>query len=535
LSHSLEFPQFHGRLTENHEAQEFMMNLSINRRILPKLVLISVALALPAGVFAQQNKKTSSPPAKAAPAKPAAQAKPAAPAQHTPTNGANTGHPGTTNTGHPGTANTGHPGMTNTGHGANVNNANAGHGPAGNAAHNAAPGRQVSLKGGGQASIRPNGQIRSVSRNGMTINHGMHGGRTIVSVHNNVRVVNVGHGGGYVQRAYFSRGGRSYYSRTYYAGGVYRVGVYRGYYWGGRPYYGYYPGYYYNPGYYGWAYNPWAAPVAYGWGWGGSPWYGYYGPYYAPYPVYPAAYFWITDYMIAASLQAAYAAQAQANADLLPLTSDPTLVASLMPLAAADAPKAALTPEVKKALSEEVKTVLASEQTDASKPKSSGGSQPPASTNEPPPALDPNFKTFLVSTDSSLVVNGDECALSQGDVIERTTDTPDGDGNVTVKVVASTKNDCAIGKEGPISTDDLQEMYNAFRDSLKDGMGELAKKSGSGGLPKAPDTSTSNSDVPPPAADKTAEKTLQDQQTAADQTETEVKQEAGSGSGGGQQ
>ena len=105
----------------------------------------------------------------------------------------------------------------------------------------------------------------------------------------------------------------------------------------------------------------------------------------------------------------------------------------------------------------------------------------------------------MVSSDMSLVVGyGDECPLSQGDVIERTTETPDDDGNVNVKVVASTKSDCAVGKEGPVSTDDLQEMYNSFREGLKDGMGELAKKNGTGGLPKAPDTTTVNGDVPAP-------------------------------------
>src|SRR4029077_674750 len=117
----------------------------------------------------------------------------------------------------------------------------------------------------------------------------------------------------------------------------------------------------------------------------------------------------------------------------------------------------------------------------------------------------------------------------------RTSDTPDDDRNVSVKVVASNKSDCAIGKEGPLGVDDLQEMYNHFRESLKDGMGELAKKQGTGGLPKAPDTKTTAGDVPPPEPDKTAEKTLKDTQSAADQTETEVKQEAGSGSGGGSQ
>ena len=552
-----------------------------------RFVLAAILMMVPA--FAWAQKKTGSAPApKAAPAPHAsAPAHNSAPAQH-PANsnmqsrGGNSSmghgnggssmaaHGNTTNAGrgsnssmaaHGNTTNTGrggnssmaaHGNTTNTGRGGNSSmaahgNANAGRGNAnagrGNAmgghATNAhtPPGRQVSLRGGGSANIRPNGQIRSVNRNGMHIEHGMHGGRTVVSTHNGARVVSVGRRGGYVQRAYVTRGGHSYYSRTYYYHGEYRAGVYRGYYYGGRPYYGYYPAYYYQPVYYGWAYNPWPAPVPYAWGWGGAPWYGYYGPYYAPYPVYPAAYFWVTDFMIAATLQAAY--EAQAAAWLGPNAHDgDMLVASLMPIAA-PAETAKLSPEVKQALSDEVKDTLAAEKAEAAKGggsggNSAGGSQP-SNSNEAPPALSPTFHTFLVSSDTSLVADGDECALSQGDVIQRTTDTPDDDGNVNVKVVASTKSDCAVGKEGPLSTDDLQEMYNSFRESLKDGMGELAKKNGTGGLPKAPDTSTVNGDVPAPPPDKSAEKSLQDQQTAADQAETDAKQEAGSGSGGGYQ
>ena len=67
---------------------------------------------------------------------------------------------------------------------------------------------------------------------------------------------------------------------------------------------------YYPVGFYGRAYNPWAAPIAYSWGWGAAPWYGFYGAYFTPYPVYPSAAFWLTDYLIATSLQAVYAAQA---------------------------------------------------------------------------------------------------------------------------------------------------------------------------------------------------------------------------------
>ena len=544
-------------------------------------VLAVMLMMVPA--FAWGQKKTSSAPApKAAPAPHAsAPAHNNAPAQHSnapshPANSnmqsrggnstagrSNTGnssmaaHGNTTNTSrggnssmaaHGNTANTNRGGNNNmASHGNSMSNgrgnsnnamghANNANGGRGGATGHVAPGRQVSLRGGGTAHIRPNGQIRSVNRNGMQISHGMHGGRTVVSTHNGARVVSVGHRGGYVQRAYVTRGGHSYYSRTYYYHGEYRAGVYRGYYYGGRPYYGYYPAYYYQPVYYGWAYNPWPAPVAYGWGWGGAPWYGYYGPYYQPYPVYPSAAFWLTDFMIAATLQAAY--EAQATAWLGPNAHDgDMLVASLMPIAA-PAETAKLSPEVKQAISDEVKDTLAVEQAEAGKSggssASSGGQ--PANSTEAPPALDPKFRTFMVSSDMSLVPeDGDECPLSQGDVIQRTTETPDDDGNVNVKVVASTKSDCAIGKEGPVSTDDLQEMYNSFRESLKDGMGDLAKKNGTGGLPKAPDTSTKNGDVPAPPPDKSAEKSLQDQQSAADQAETDVKQEAGSNSGGGSQ
>jgi hypothetical protein len=366
----------------------------------------------------------------------------------------------------------------------------------------------------------------------MHIERGMHGGRHIESTHNGVRVVSNGRRGGYVQRAYVTRGGHSYYSRTYYRGGRAYAGVYRGYYYGGHPYYGYYPAYYYQPAYYGWAYNPWPAPVAYGWGWGGAPWYGYYGAYFAPYPVYPSAAFWLTDYLIASSLQAAYAAQAAQEEGLLyPLGPDGTLVASLLAMPAAPGTDSVkLSPEVKKALAEEVKTLLAAEQAEAGKGKSASGGQA-ASKDEAPPALDPTFRTFTVSSDMTLVVDGKECALSDGDVITRTTDTPDSDQNVNVKVAASNKSDCEVGSEGPVAVDDLQEMYNHFREQLKDGMGELAKKQGTGGLPKAPDTSTTAGDVPAPEPDKSAEKALQDQQTSADQTEAQVKQEAGSGGG----
>jgi len=366
----------------------------------------------------------------------------------------------------------------------------------------------------------------------------MHGGRRVVGEHNGARVVNTGRHGGYVQRAYVNRGGHAYYSRTFYNHGHYYSGVYRGYYWGGHNYYGYYPGVWYNPGFYGWGYQPWGAPVYWGvgaWGWGGAPWYGFYGGYFAPYPYYAGPAFWLTDYLIAAQLQAAYAARAEANAEAAAGDGgggDPA------PAPASGA--VALTPEVKQAIADEVKAQLASQQAQAA--QSRGGSSAPATapasanaSGEVPPALDPARRTFVVDSDLSVVANGQECGLTQGDVITRLTDSPDADNMVNASVSASKKSDCATGQTVAVNVDDLQEMQNHFAEQLTTGLGELAKKQGTGGIPKAPDTSTVASDVPPPPPDTSAGKVLDDQQAAADKTEADVKAEAASAGGGGQQ
>ncbi len=372
----------------------------------------------------------------------------------------------------------------------------------------------------------------------MQVHNGLRGGRTVVSTRNGVRVVSVGGHGGYVQRAYVTRGGRSYYSRTYYYHGAYRSGVYVGYRWGGYNYYGYYHPYWYHPGFYGWAYNPWAAPVYWGWGWGGAPWYGYYGGYFAPYPVYPSAAFWLTDYLISANLQAAYAAQAAANAsaagDAANAPPPDDQVASNGQAASAPSGPVALSPEVKQAIADEVKAQLAASQAQAAAAQggSSGGAQAApaaAASDQVPPALDPARRIFIVASELDVVADGQECALTQGDVITRLTDTPDADQKVSVSVGSAKKGDCAAGKTVLVSVDDLQEMHNQFAEQLDNGMKEMASKAGTGGMPKAPDTGTVPSDVPPPPPDKSASQALADQDKAADQAETDAKADASSG------
>ena len=232
--------------------------------------------------------------------------------------------------------------------------------------------------------------------------------------------------------------------------------------------------YYWGPGYYGWAYNPWPAPVAYGWGWGGSPWFGFYGPYFAPYPVYAGAAFWLTDYLIAANLQAAYAAQAaaadgggdqggdQGQGQLLSPTivassdeiaslwsTDPLVAANLqvaygayMLGGGAPASTTQLSPDVKQALSDEMKYEIAQEKAAAA----AGSNAPAATGDQVPPALDPKIRIFVVSSDEDLTTSdGTECTLTPGDVINRVTDKPDDDNMVDATVKSSKKDECAIG------------------------------------------------------------------------------------------
>jgi len=395
--------------------------------------------------------------------------------------------------------------------------------------------RNVSLKGGGFASVRSNGQIRAVDHNGMRIDHGINGGRTVMSEHNGVRVVNTGRNSGYVQRSYMNVGGRSYYSRSYYFHGSYYMSVYRGYYWFGHAYYGFHPGFWFHPEFYAWGYHPWGAPVYWGigaWGWGGAPWWGFYGGWFTPYPYYASPAYWLTDYLIAAELQSAYEAQQQANVD-----------AAVMAASYETAPSATasttltLSPEVKEAIADEVKAQLAEQQAQAGQNSGSDAqatatpantpTSAPASTNEEvPPALDPARRTFVVDSDLTVTANGQECGLTAGDVLTRLTDTPDADDLVNASVSASKKFNCAAGLTVSVKVDDLQEMQNQFDEQLDNGLRELAKKQGTDGMPKAPDPGIVESDIPAPKPDTTAEKTLQEQQQAADQTETQVKQEA---------
>jgi hypothetical protein len=187
--------------------------------------------------------------------------------------------------------------------------------------HTAPNGKLSALKtpAGTEAKFNSRGGLASIhTAKGLTIHHSANGARRIESLHSDgTKVVSTGRNRGFVEHS-FTHGGRPFVARTYLVNGRAYARVYGRYSYRGEYFYHYVPAYFYAPAFYGWAYNPWAAPVAWGWGWGSAPWYGYYGYYFSPAAYYPSPALWLTDFLLAANLQAAYDAQASSNNSLIP-------------------------------------------------------------------------------------------------------------------------------------------------------------------------------------------------------------------------
>jgi len=378
------------------------------------------------------------------------------------------------------------------------------------------------------------GHIENTRADGsrMVVDRGFRGERHVEVVRpGGVRVVAVGRVG-YVERPL--RAG--YVSRTYVIGGRPSVFVYRSYRFRGLAYYTYVPSVYYAPAFYGWAFRPWGVRVAFAWGWGPAPvW--FYGGYFAPYPYYTDPAMWMTDYVIAQNLQLAYqsAPPDAASAGAPPPPADTTLSPEQMAA-------------MKQMIAQEVRQQLQDQQAAAAQSGGSatgptggsaadagivatgtGGSVPPASgtTDAPPPALDPNQRTFVVSSNLTVTVPPDAgCALSGGDIIYRSGDLQT-DGKIPVTVLSSKPGDCKANSSTSVELAALQDMLNQFRQQIAAGMDTLASKEGQDGIPPGPAANpvrTADGQAQPAPDVQTALAQLNQE---ADQTENDIRQAAG--------
>jgi len=258
--------------------------------------------------------------------------------------------------------------------------------------------------------------------------------------------------------------------------------------------------------------------VYYNWGWGPAvPW--FYGGYFVPAPSYPTASLWLTDYLLSENLKLAYDNQQAAQASGASTQSGEQAAA---PSESGAPASAQLTPEqIKQLVDTEVKRQLQAEQAEAQSTQSQ-----PESDQTPPPVLDPKQHIFVVASNLGVSsADGQECELTPGDVITRVDKEPGPDGKMEVSVTSSKSNDCAVDSSPRVEVSDLQEMLNSFRQQLDAGLRTLADKSGTGGLPKAPDTQTAAGVAPAPSPDQGGDKELADQQKEATQLEAEVQQE----------
>jgi hypothetical protein len=349
--------------------------------------------------------------------------------------------------------------------------------------------RETRLTGGGRA--------REVSR-------GFAGGQ--------VRVVRYGNSAsGTVERTI--RPGLT--SRTFVSGGhVLYTRVYQRQVWHqfGREfaYQAFVPAVRYPGVYYAWALAAWPRPVVYTWGWRVQPWYPMYGSLFTPYPVYASPDLWMTDYILAQSMQTAYQAQSVApasalapqdtpaapgpdssvtvpaaqpsDASLAPQPSDapPASQASATPSAPVVMPPA-ITPQVKAQLNAQIKVRLQEQQAAAATPAT-------LTTQSIPPALRPNHVFFQVvqPLDVASGAANRHCTLSADDYIKRTGGMSQDDWMIPVVVELSGPSDCPEGLQTRIGLNDLNAMENEQEAQVLQAMQAASKSMGPNGPPSGP-------------------------------------------------
>jgi len=357
--------------------------------------------------------------------------------------------------------------------------------------------RSVKERPAGDGSAVPENHLASGSR-GSEVSSGPAGGQ--------VHVVHYGNTlSGTVERTI--RPGLT--SRTFVGGGrVLYTHVYQHHIWHqfGRTfaYETFVPAVRYPAVYYAWALAAWPRPVPYAWGWQVQPWYPMYGALFTPYPVYASPDLWMTDYIIAQSMQTAYQQTPAPPAEPLPqgtLTapasdsgitapaaqpSDSATVpqASAVPQSSATPPAPvamppAITPQVKAELNGQIRVQLQEQQAAAATPVT-------LTTQSGPPALKPNHVFFQVVQPLDVPTANGHCSLKANDYIKRTGGMSNDDWKIPVVVELSRPSDCPEGLLTRIGLNDLNAMENEQEAQVLEAMQAASKSMGPNGPPRSP-------------------------------------------------
>ena len=392
-------------------------------------------------------------------------------------------------------------------------------------------GTLASYSGHGEtATFRGDGRLASVHTPAMDIAHGPRGQRIIISERpDHGRLISTGPHRGYLERP-VSYHGHDYYQRSYVHGDHRFTREYARYQYHGREFSNYVPRATYAPAFYGWAYYPWDSPAAYMWGWASSAWFACNAGFLDPSGSFQSGANWLTDYYLGQTLAESFDAGAQAgaascsagggqNADEVAAGGDAQPAGDEMSATVVTP----ITPEIKQVIADEVKQQLAFENAAAAKPD-----QAP-SLDGLPQVMVPNHLFVADQVQNVSTADGEQCALSAGDVIKLLDAPPDGATTANLAVLSSHMGDCPAGLTVSVPLEALQEMQNNFRAQLDSGLQALRDQQGKGGLPAAPIAAITPPPVPedePPPSDVNVQLDLDAQQQQADQAEDSVTQVA---------
>jgi hypothetical protein len=392
-------------------------------------------------------------------------------------------------------------------------------------------GTLASYSGHGQtATFRGDGRLASLHTPAMDIAHGPRGQRIIISERpDHGRLISTGPHRGYLERP-VSYHGHDYYQRSYVHGDHRFTREYTRYHYHGREFSNYVPRVTYAPAFYGWAYYPWDSPAAYMWGWASSAWFACNAGFLDPYGSFQSGANWLTDYYLGQTLAESFDAGAQAgtsscstggelNAEEVAAGGDAQPASDEMSATVVTP----ITPEIKQVIADEVKQQLAFENAAAAKPDEA------PSLDGLPQVLVPNHLFVVDQVQNVSTADGEQCALSAGDVIKLLDAPPDGATTANLAVLSSHKGDCPAGLNVSVPLEALQEMQNNFRAQLDSGLQALRDQQGKGGLPAAPMAAITPPPLPedePPPSDVNVQVDLDAQQQQADQAEASVTQVA---------
>jgi hypothetical protein len=332
-------------------------------------------------------------------------------------------------------------------------------------------------------------------KNGMLIHHGLDGSRRIVVDRpDRSRIVATSRGVPYVQHPY-TFGGHSFDHRTFYVQGHLFHQLYRPYTYAGTNLDVYATPRFYEPKFYQWATSGFNAPQTFAWGYTTNPppWFAYYKGYFTPEATYTNPLVWLTDFLLASSLERSYStarpASETASADGSP----------------------AITPQVKQLLADEVGRQVKQESHEAQENAQHRDPQPGAGSVVQELG-DGQPHVFVAASDLDLVdPTGRRCMISEGDVVQVVSGPQPSTSTASAVVLASKGGlECGRAAQVEIALTDLQEMQNHMRETIDQGMANTTA-----GKAAASVTPAYAASAPPPDADAAHEIDQQQQIAAA--------------------